>query len=51
MTGTLETRAARRAPPESISDENTLACSVDRTRPPRRYIAASKEKRVRVDGS
>ena len=35
----------------SISDENTRACSVDSTRPPRRYMAASNEKRVRVDGS
>ena len=35
----------------SISDEKTRACSVDMTRPPRRYMAASNENRVRVDGS
>ena len=34
----------------STSDEKKPACSVDSTRPPSRYIAASNEKRVRVDG-
>ena len=31
--------------------ENSLALSVPITRPPRRSIAASKERRVRVEGS
>ncbi len=34
----------------SISDENTRACSVESTRPPRRYMAASNENLVRVEG-
>ena len=33
-----------------ISEENSLARSVDKTPPPNLLIAASKEKRVRVDG-
>ena len=35
----------------SMTDENIRACSVESTRPPRRYMAASKLNRVRVDGS
>ena len=34
----------------SISDENARACSVESTLPPSRCIAASKQKRVRVEG-
>ena len=34
----------------STSDENVPACSVERTLPPNRCIAASKQNRVRVEG-
>ena len=35
----------------SISEENTCACSVERTRPPSRCMEASKQNRVRVEGA
>jgi hypothetical protein len=34
-----------------IAEENSRAFSVERTWPPRRSIAASNERRVRVEGS